>query len=181
MKRHTSAAQIAEFDNAGNNPWRWRAKAKQLLLSSRALERAWDKAIQYDPPFPVCALEYLDSFLMLRAMGLECLLKAKALECGFKLAENGRYLPIPGVKQHDLRALAQKIGFEMSEQEARVLKRLSRWIVAGRYPIQRHWSEERRIRPDGLLEYLDVGWDPAWDRPCQSVRKRLAPNLFVRD
>jgi hypothetical protein len=152
-----------------------------LLVSSRALIDAWESAIEYDPPDPAEALDYHNPAIMLRAMALECLLKARALECGVVLARNGRYVPIEGVKQHDLDGLAKRVGFEVDAREAWVLRRLSRWVTAGRYPIQQRWTDQVRLRTDGLLELLSVGWHPDWDDACEKMLARLAPWLHVED
>jgi hypothetical protein len=157
----------------GNNAGSWRQRAEELWSSGSALSNLFDEAISYDPPDPIEALDYPDAAGMLRAMALECFLKARAVDRGMVLARGGRFRPVPGIRQHDLVALAGAVGFEMSDLERAVMKRVARWITAGRYPIQQRWSEQERIRPDGLREFLCVGWHPNWDHVCEHLVERL--------
>jgi hypothetical protein len=169
---------IEEFNQQGNAPAFWRVQARELLAASAALMELWNSAIQYDPPDPVAALDYDGPAIMLRAMAFECLLKACALDRRLVLAKAGQYVRIPGVRNHDLVGLAKVVGFEMNKQEEMVLRRLSRWITAGRYPIQRRWTDQIRLRPEGLKEYLCVGWNPAWDDICEGLIRRLSGHVF---
>lgn len=163
MKRLTESDLIAKFDWWGNSKRFWKRHARELLAASSALMESWEEAIQYDPPDPIEALDYHGPSIMLRAMAFECLLKARALNRGMVLARDGRYVKISGVRDHDLVGLAKAVAFEISRREERVLRRLSRWITAGRYPIQRHWTEQTRLTPKGMAELLCAGWDPGWD------------------
>ena len=108
-------------------------------------------------------------------------MKARAAGQRMVIATNGEYaLRIQGVRDHDLVGLAKAVNFKLSAQEERVLLRLSRWITAGRYPIQRRWRDQVKLRPDGMLELLTVGWHPAWDEACDDVVVRLTkPSIEV--
>jgi hypothetical protein len=73
---------------------------------------------------------------MLRAMAMECLLKALWLQhCG-PLAKDGKY---SGPTHHRLNELAktisEKSNLQFSDRELELLKIVSRWIFSGRYPI----------------------------------------------
>ena len=176
MKRDTEASLIDRFDKVGNAPEFWRRRAKELLSSSDALLDLWNAAIECDPPRPRDALDYDRPAIMLRAMAAECLLKALAVERGMILARGGRYVRIPGVRNHDLLGLAKVLGFDLSAHEVAVLRHLSRFITAGRYPMQQVWSEQTKLRPDGLVEMLCVGWNPYWDDTWESVLALLRPS-----
>ena len=133
----------------------------------------FEEAIDHDPPTPTEALDYPEPSIMLRAMAVECLLKARAADRGMILAKDGRYvLKLPKVRDHDLVALAKAVDFEMTDREEFVLGRLARWITAGRYPIQKRWDDQVRVK-DGMIEFLTVGWHPDWDDVFQDVIDRL--------
>ena len=157
----------ANFDKKGNDPERWRGKAEALLDASASLEEQWCDAIERvdeDDDLPRRALEFMDPALMLRAMAFECLFKARLAEQGTVLASGGRFRRVPGVKGHDLVGLARKSGFEVSEQEAGVLlRRLARWISAGRVRRRRHpLRTERRPQCE-----RPASWPAATSsRPC---------------
>jgi hypothetical protein len=180
MKRWTEADLVRSFDRMGNSPAFWREHARELLNSSRALLDLWDEAIQYDPPTPREALDYDGPAIMLRAMAFECLLKARALEQGVVLARDGRYVKVPGVRNHDLAGLARAANFDVTPKEGWVLRRLSRWITGGRYPIQQKWTDQTRLTKEGLMEPLCAGWHPAWDDLCDALSERLVPEAAQR-
>lgn len=76
---------------------------------------------------------------MLRGMALECLLKAMWLSQGEVLVKDKRFIEIPGVKNHDLYAMyvasCQEHRAALTEEEKKLLARLSYAIVSARYPI----------------------------------------------
>jgi hypothetical protein len=181
VTRYTEAELIALFDAAGNSPAPWLEQGEDLLAASAALIALWDAAIEHDPPIPSEAVRYHDVAIMLRAMAFECLLKARAARQRMVIAKDGRYvLRIAGVRDHDLVALAEAVNFKTTTAEQGVLRRLSRWISAGRYPIQRRWHDQVRLRSDGLVELLTVGWEPSLDLTCDELIERLSgtPEVF---
>jgi hypothetical protein len=105
--------------------------------------------------------------IMLRAMAVECLLKALWLKSGGQLAKNGKYRGIPGTRDHDLASLADKVterlSLNLSDSESDLLQRLSCNIAGGRYPIQKNWNlnmqpqagGDRRRTTDMLPDYDD--------------------------
>ncbi len=78
---------------------------------------------------------------MLRGMALECLLKAMWLARGEVLVKDGRFIGIPGTKGHDLYAIyvnaVTNHQSALSEEEKKLLARLSFAIVSARYPISK--------------------------------------------
>lgn len=174
----TEARASAQFDRKGNDPAQWQQRAKALLAASASLEAQWCDAIERiedDDADDATrrAMDFMEPAIMLRAMAFECLLKSRLLAQGAVLASGGRFRKIPGVKGHDLVALARKSGFALSEQEAGVLRALARWISAGRYPIQLHWSDQTRLLPGGRVQFLTAGWNPYRDKHCATMLERL--------
>lgn len=142
-----------EFDKRGNDHIEWAFTADSLLTASNFLcehsyhlKTDWPSLYERFPTFD--EIRVSDVTLMLRAMAVECLLKALWLKGGGRLAENGRYRPVPWARDHDLVSLSNavlgKVGMEISEQEQRFLERLSRNITAGRYPIQKNWDLQQK-------------------------------------
>jgi len=166
------AALRARFDTTGNAPHAWRWRAAELFQASHNLYKQFYDAIEFDPPRPPEALELSGPALMLRAMAVECLLKALALDNGSLLARDGQYQKLPRVREHDLLRLARAVRIDLSHAEEGLLRLLSRHITAGRYPIQRRWTEAYRRTPRGVL-HLDHELTPAQDEVCEALVKRI--------
>jgi len=140
--------QINNFNKVGNTPSTWEWYAENLLLSSKHL---------YDEHFKV-DLKKIEKgetpsgegtrlfgvIQMLRAMALECLLKALWLKGRGILADGGKYKKIPGTNDHNLISLSKKVpekfNLNITSDEEYLLKRLSLSITGGRYPIQKKWE-----------------------------------------
>ena len=167
---------VRRFDRVGNDPKFWIRKARALLGASATLLEAYDHVCSTDPPGDHEAFYYDDPGLMLRGMGFECLLKALALARKTVLAKGGRYITPPGVKSHDLVGLAKFVRVRLSGPEEEALRALSRYIVAGRYPIQNRWSEQTRLHSDGKVEFLPT-WPFAWDELSARLAKRIVARL----
>lgn len=78
---------------------------------------------------------------MLRGMALECLIKAMWLALGEVLVKDGRFVGIPQTKGHDLYAMYVNACPDhesvLSQEEKKLLARLSYAIVNARYPISK--------------------------------------------
>lgn len=138
-----------EFDKRGNDKIEWAFTADSLLAASNFLcqhsyhlKPDWPSLSERFPTFD--EIRVSDVIIMLRAMAVECLLKALWLKGGGRLAKNGRYRKIPSSRDHDLVSLSNtvlgKLSIEISKEEQDFLERLSRNITAGRYPIQKNWD-----------------------------------------
>jgi hypothetical protein len=90
------------------------------------------------------------------------------------LARGGCYIRIKGVKKsgHDLVGLARVTNFEASVTELAVLQRLTRFVMAGRYPIPQHWTDQSLITSYGQLLHLST-WHSRWDKHCDAMLSRL--------
>jgi hypothetical protein len=140
-----------KFDKTGNNPMEWVFSADSLLAACRFLSLHSSHLREEAPSerFPTFD-EYRihDVIVMLRAMAIECLLKALWLKSGNKLAKNGKYCPIPNAKDHDLlslyNAIADNYQITLTKGEKDFINRLSGNITAGRYPIQRNLEKNRK-------------------------------------
>ena len=82
---------------------------------------------------------HCNSYGLLPGYALEDVLKEIWLVRGGTFADverPDRFAPIQGLKDHDLLALATRVGVELNTFERSIVDHLSYWItVAGRYPI----------------------------------------------
>jgi hypothetical protein len=123
---------------------------EQWLLKADALHRSGEFLYERigEPPTHDADLEDVCNWFsvhnvgrMLRGMALECLLKAMWLTRGEVLVKDGRFIGIPGAKGHDLYAMYVSACFghrsALSQEEKKLLARLSFAIVSARYPISK--------------------------------------------
>jgi len=151
-----------KFDTGGNHPFSWFDVAFGLLTSAEVLDRFKGNVyedLRREPK--VTRLQYERMSVgrvnaMLRAMAVECLLKALWLQGGGKLALDGRYIGAMKKSEHRLhdlaRAVSQKGQIAFTQRELDLLELASSWIVTGRYPIQKEYSYLVPFdRPDGTV------------------------------
>ena len=88
--------------------------------------------------------------LMLKGFAVECLLKALWVKKGNTLARAGKFLKIPGVGNHRLVQLANKVGLNIREKHTSLLRRLEIYVTSiGRYPIAENWETTKITRASG--------------------------------
>ena len=163
MRQQTDAAAgQAAFDRIGNDPVRWIAQGNDLVRASRLLRERTPFAGP-QPPGP----DFVRSMLLLRAFALECYVKAMWLLAGNKLAVAGKFEKIPGVHNHDLVALAGKVGLPLKPLEKGCLCRLTHFGVFGRYPINADWRAQA-----GKSFWSDAD-EEEWEAVRVRVDKRL--------
>jgi hypothetical protein len=138
---------IDMFDRTANHKVAWRMTASDLLSAADALFNAYRtvdiSSIEPGAHLPV-EHQFLSPLLLLRAAGVECLLKAVALARGHVLAQNGEFIPPKGGKSHDLQTLADTVKFDVLDAERDLLRRLSLYMTIGRYPIHLRWDKGLR-------------------------------------
>ena len=150
-----------QFDIKANLPLLWEKKGDELLTSAKLLWERWpiDKGHEVNATVSQDAPErsIVSVFLMLRAMALECLLKAVWLRAGKKLAISGKYIKIPDTNDHKLETLAAKLAKEnilkFDADEITFLTRLSLYNTGGRYPVFKDFNvtgPEIGISPAGI-------------------------------
>jgi hypothetical protein len=139
----------ALFDKHGNDWNSWLSRTDALLSASELLNTNCGNPPKpkSDPPSDrdyIEAWDYIKIHIvvkMLRGMTIECLLKAIWLKGGGILAHKGKYRTIPGTKDHDLYSLITKVSEKtelgLTNEEMKILSRLSFAITSGRYPIQK--------------------------------------------
>jgi hypothetical protein len=146
---NTTEWSAKDFDKRANSPSEWLFVADDLLAASCFLSEhsyhlssSWPKLEDRFPSFD--ELRITPVILMLRSMAIECLLKGiYAKLCG-SLAQNGRYKSIRGAKDHDLLQLAKTVpslhDLGLTDEDKDFIKRLSRNLIRGRYPIHKTWT-----------------------------------------
>ena len=136
----SESQRAKQFHAIGNDPQAWRMSADELFATARVLKRQRE-AVSRDENRPgdlvpdesrVGAVEK-----MLQGFAVECLLKALWIKQGYRLADEGRFVRVSGVKdQHDLRQLAKVVGLTTDGEQNGLLDRLSVFTkTVGRYPI----------------------------------------------
>ena len=127
----------AEFDRIGNDARRWVLQGNELWHASRCLLRytafGSSKRRARRP-------DLTRTVLLLRAFAFECFFKTMWLKSGNKLATGGQFAMVPGVNNHDLPGLADKVTFPLEPNERECLSRLTHFGVFGRYPINQNWQ-----------------------------------------
>lgn len=145
----------SQHERAGNLYQTWCGAADQLFASARVLKAQHDTLYAVAlTPTPYVA-QVFPVLLMLRGMGLECLLKALWLKTDKerKLVVNGTYQGVPNTRQHYLVGLARAVEVELSVEETHLLTRLSDYIThLGRYPIAKKADAQLRV-----LEHPEPG------------------------
>jgi hypothetical protein len=158
----------------GNLPFAWRSTADSLLFASRVLREYCAVAPEPEELGKVGDLTLLKEpsadtrlapiELMLRAMAVECLLKAIWVHSGHKLSNGGDFKPIPGAGNHDLVQMADRVGVARSERETDLLKRLSHFMECpGRYPMPGSASDLKPTRSLGGGRSSPGGWTHGTD------------------
>jgi len=66
---------------------------------------------------------------MLIGYAIECALKGLWVKKGSTIVRSGRYVRVPGARDHDLVQLARQVGFSASDLEADVLGRMSKFAT----------------------------------------------------
>lgn len=142
--------RVERFHKAGNLPFPWWLVGRGLVYSAEVLYGAAVVSIPIDPNDPESTTVEMDEVanrefnraqallgptLMLRAFGVEAMLKALYVDQGGVLAKNGKFIWPPG-KSHDLCALAIAAKFDLDANETELLRILEFWSTEGRYPIQ---------------------------------------------
>lgn len=107
-----------------------------------AEEHIWDRIAEidghtYGDDDP--ALWTIQVAIMLKAMAIECLIKAVWVASGREIASEGKIQRLPDAGWHELHQMGEKLTQEglirLKEEETHLLHRLARWIPAGRYPV----------------------------------------------
>jgi len=156
----------SQFDDSGNAPELWLATAGDLLASRDSLARrrcdAEEAAKALPMPRPIAsdARSYWVE-LMLVGFAIENMLKALCLLRGGKLYARGELQRMYGLKSHDLAALADHVGFSLSDAERHHIQILSRIMTGvGRYPMEarpdpkRQWEAWSNIADNLVTEMV---------------------------
>src|SRR5262245_19748704 len=130
------------FDEVGNDPLVWSQKALALLQSAEILRASFcaTKSAISNETEASHRMDLQQIFVMLRGMGVECLLKAAIIKNVKPLAVQGRLQSPVSATPHDLIPLEKcldeitKTGLSLDERM--VLARMSKQIVMGRYPTE---------------------------------------------
>lgn len=182
-----------QYDLTGNNAYSWWSAAERLFSGSKylCLHSAYHtldsdeilSLVKSDqgllPPEP---LRIGGVIMMLRGMGIECLLKALWVDNGRELAADGKYQKIPGSTEHNLMSLSDKVGavvkLDLTADDRYVMERLSVYIVTGRYPIPRNWEVTKpKSLPRGVFGSI-TNWEfPTDERTYNQMVEKLTSKL----
>jgi hypothetical protein len=145
-------AAIKRLRQDGNNFYALKASALPLFAAARVLRPTRDSArtalenVKEGDSMPDEGMLHAPE-MMLRGFAVECLLKGLWVRQGNKLAENGKYVRVPNIKnEHDLVGLAVEVGFTMTAEQRDLLEHLSVYtITVGRYPIPVRTTNSRLV------------------------------------
>lgn len=187
-----------QFDTGGNQPFMWFDSAFGLLTAADVLDRfkgdlrgeameATDSDRHHELKMTRLWYERMSVVgvsAMLRAMAVECLLKALWPKYGGKLADSGRYIGAMKKNEHHLHKLAKVVSQEghidFTEQELGLLEQASYWIVSGRYPIQKEYSYLVPFdRPDGTLAPKQF-WKGDPIKELRALTEKLLATLDIK-
>jgi hypothetical protein len=160
--------ELERFDRVGNDPHAWNATAVMLLAAADLLKNPPEREGMIHPPE-----------MMLRGFALECLLKGLWVSQSKSLYKDGQYQRVKDVnghdvQDHDLRGLADAIGFPLNPEQRYVLERLTAYTtVIGRYPLPKRPEQQQVFRwTSGDSDVLDA--------IMADVRARLRIKLYER-
>ena len=111
----------------------------------------------------------LEIELMLRAFALESLLKAIWIGEGNTVVARGDFKMTGMMMKHDLIKIAQAAGLTLATNERRLLRRLSRAVFLGRYPIGKE-PVPVSDRRDGWSDEYDLQYQEFVDRLTRVIR-----------
>jgi hypothetical protein len=160
MVKPTLAEQ--QHERAGNFAPAWQMCGHELLFASRVLRDRIATAPQSE--FAGMKLGAIE--LMLRAMAVECLLKAIWVHRGNKLSQGGEYSPIPGTASHDLIQMADAVALRRKARERDLLRRLTHFVAyPARYPIPKLASDLKLTRsPVSAGRSIPTNWSQPDDK-----------------
>lgn len=168
--------EISHYDFTGNHPVAWFLSGQALWLSANIL---WARTL-IDPTNVLSVQvgwQVAAPALMLLAFGFENYFKGLIVEDGTtKLARRGHFRKPPG-QHHDLVALAKLARFNLNPRQRAVLRLLSGYTEAGRYPILTR-VEKYRSTP-GLPRPGSMRWTDGDLSVCRklqaAVQARVKP------
>lgn len=151
-----------QFEWAGNSYDAWRAVADNLLFASVVLAEKIESPPPENNDGPARLSTHARLFnidLMLRAMALECLLKAVWVKQGNQIVKHGKFSKVVGAGGHDLAGLARAVGMPAEKADIDILSRLTHFIeYAGRYPIPKRSETLRLIASPRGGRSSATGW-----------------------
>lgn len=145
----TKLEQIRLYKNAGSSSQRWQGQAIQNLYAANLLIKAGFET-GYD-------FFIFSQILMLKAVALECLLKAAVIETTNRnvvitSSDSAKMISgnADGIKIHNLKKLANMAKINLCNLEQKMLTILCTSMETGRYPITADFlALEERSWPDG--------------------------------
>lgn len=130
---------------AGNLPEAWKSCAEDLLAAAAVLREHRTSIAHGDEAAPQ-AWRTHPCELMLSGMAIECLLKALWVKQGHDIVAGGKYVAVPGARDHDLVQLTVAVKVDLSDLETDLLRRLSHFLeYGGRYPVPKNAEKLRLI------------------------------------
>jgi len=175
---------IKQFERRANWPATWRLKADELLIAADMLLAKYKSVdtttLKVGSTVPE-ALRVLSAALLLRAAGVEALLKGRAVRRGHRFAIKGRFQPVPGTGNgHDLVSLARATQFKLSPAEDSLLSHLTSQLEFGRYPMAKSWRTGLRMHAQRGVGYVDTGYSSGDEQLFARIVTRLRISVRPR-
>lgn len=181
MSQDSDATFRALFDDVCNSPDAWSDKALALLLSADTLRRSYNRKPKSNSSSVAYALHRMNMqhvFVMLRGMGVECLLKAAWVKHVGSLSEGGNFQsPKPKLTPHDLVPLEERLNEHVTtginHSEKMVLTRLSMQIENGRYPTPARFRKSPTLPAGSSGHPYLMAWRKVDERNFKSLVGKL--------
>jgi hypothetical protein len=158
--REASQRMFNSFDQVATSPFIWWMQARSLMLAAYAVRDAhkesfeayWGSMPKEDGPvrlseeqaFHLARIGIGPVFPLLMGLALENMVKGILVARDSSLVSGGK-LSRDLTGSHDLLALFNKVGLELSAEDRDLLRRLGECVLwAGRYPVPK--SEDGRTR-----------------------------------
>lgn len=167
---------VATHERLGNAWWAW---MMWVFVLEDSADFIWERsAYEKGPAGEIRMPMTLCVHAMLVGYAIECALKGLWVRKGNKLVNRGRYVGVPGGRDHDLVHLASEAGFAVSGKESDILRRLSRFVqFAGRYPVAKT-PDKMLPYEDAALGKVDVGhFSPQDFRIASSIINKIVRNI----
>jgi hypothetical protein len=177
-----------DFDDAGKLVGSWINKAKQLLASSKFLQKNCIDGRMFLMS-GIEAIDYADDenndfgnvYLMLKGMALECFLKAILIKQKKIDFNNGSMKP--KYNNHLLLEMAKDSGIELNVIEEETIKILSEEIYLGRYPVFKNCSKHNSLpfvpnakianKNGDLVPFKGISWTSKNQSASEDILKKI--------
>lgn len=161
------------ISETANEVFPWLIFARRLRHSAYVLDKNSEPRELYKDVHNVAR--------MCIGMAIECYFKAYYVACGNSI-HDGKKQKTFGA--HNLSTMALNVGFQISDEQKRVLHYLSMWVrVKGRYPVPLK-AEDMEIFPEDAAKFPFtkhmLAWDQRSDEVCMELIQEMETQIAAK-